>query len=282
MSILTGNDAANKAKYAREIFVSRMLKAIVWSIVLQCVYVSHVLFLMNTDILHPVQWIKNAYTSISSPGTWFYLLPLGVMTFAQGVLMSKDLLTEAPCVRTRFGILCSAVQPKNVVMAVLNMVFGAMIVSYYSALLGEETNILSRKCGSENGKCLNERNLYLISCGIWIGLYASIKRQIWEVRCVMFPMVQQLKSSQVKMRLGQFVLQSFKEAVLPYIYFCVLYWWCGCYLREHLSGFIGLPIDEDSVMPVFFWMKPFLAMRCLLFSAIIILTGRTMEMLFQV
>ncbi|XP_034245983.1 nucleoporin Ndc1 [Thrips palmi] len=282
MSTSTGNDAAIKGKYAREIFVSRMLKAILWSIVLQCVYVSHVLFLMNTDILHPLQWIKNAYTSISSIGTWFYLLPLGVMTFAQGVLMSKDLMTEASCVRTRFGILCSAFQPRNVVMAVLNMVFGAMIVSYYSALLGDETNILSRKCGSEHGKCLNERNLYLLSCGIWIGFYAATKRQIWEVRCVMFPMVQQLKSSQVKMRLGQSVLQSFKEAVLPYIYFCILYWWCGGYLREHLSGFIGLPIDEDSAIPVFFWMKPFLTLRCLLFSAIIILTGRTMEMLFQV
>lgn len=282
MSTPPGNDAATKATFAREIFVSRMLKAIVWSIVLQCVYVSHVLFLMNTDILHPVQWIKNAYLSISSLGTWFYLLPLGVMTFAQGVLMSKDLMKESPCIRSRFGILCSALQLKNIVMAVVNMVFGAMVVSYYSALLGEETNILSRKCGSEHGKCLNERNLYLISLGVWIGLYASVKRQIWEVHCVMFPMVQQLKSSQVKMRLAPLVLQSFKEAVLPYLYFCVLYWWSGSYLREHLSGFLGLPIDEDSIMPVFVWMKPFLILRCLLFSAIIILTGRTLEMLFQV
>lgn len=167
-------------------------------------------------------------------------------------------------------------------MAFLNMVFGAMIVSYYSALLGEDANIFTQKCGSEHGKCLNERNLYMIASGMWVGLYSSFKRQIWETKVVLFPMIQQRKYSQVKMRLGPLVMLSFKEAVLPYIYFCFLYWWCGSYLRDHLSGFLGIPTNEDYFIPVLFWLKPFLAMRCLLFSAIIILTGHTVEMLYQV
>lgn len=277
-----GSNGALKEKYGREIFVSRMLSAIVWSIILQCVYVSHVLFLMNINILHPMEWIKDACDSITNVGTWFYLIPLGVMTFAQGVLMSKDYMTDSTCLRTRFGILCNAFQPRNIVIAILNMVFGAMIVSYYSALLGEEANVFMRKCGSDRGKCLNERNLYLIASGVWVGLYTTLKRQLWEVRVVMFPMIQQLKYSQVKMRLGQLVIQSFKEAILPYMYFCILYWWCGGYLREHLSGFLGLPTSEDYSVSVMFWIKPFLAMRCILFSAIVILTGRTLEMLYQV
>lgn len=282
MSAQTYSNAGNKAKHGREIFVPRIAGAIVWSIVLQCLYVSCVLFLMNTDLLHPLQWIKNTYLSIANIGTWFYLIPLGVMTFAQGVLMSKDFMLEDLCTRTRFGIVCSAFQPRSVVIAILNMVFGAMIVSYYSALLGEDTNILTKNCGSERGKCLNERNFYLIASGVWIGLYSSIKRQVWEVRVLMFPMIQQLKYPQVKTRLGHLVIQSFKEAFLPYMYFCILYWWCGGYLREHLSGFLGVSTDEESVVSIMFWMKPFLMMRCLLFSAIIILSRRTVEMLFQV
>ncbi|KAK3929240.1 Nucleoporin Ndc1 [Frankliniella fusca] len=275
-------DVSNKAKFAREIFISRILSAVVWSIFLQCLYVSYVLFLMNIDILHPLQWIRSAYSSITNVGTWFYLIPLGVMTFAQGVLMSKDFMTESPCIRTRFGTICSAFQPRNLVMAFLNMIFGAMIVSYYSALLGDETNILTQECGNEQGKCLNERNLYLIACGIWIGLYTTFQRQMCETRVIMFPMVQQLKYPQVKLKLGQLVMQSIKEAVFPYAYFCLLYWAWGGYLCEHLSGFLGVTADNHSGISVLFWMKPFLAIRCLLFSAIIILSRRTIEMLFEV
>lgn len=270
------SEVSSKAKFAREVFVSRILRAVVWSIVLQCI-IAVLLgtpLLMNIDILHPLQWIKNAYSS----GTWFYLISLGVMTFAQGVLMSKDFLMESPCIRTRFGTICSAFQPRNLVMAFLNMVFGAMIVSYYSGLLGDKTKIFTE----DSGKCLNERNLYLIACGIWVGLYTTFHRQICEVRVVMFPMVQQLKYPQVKLKLGQLVMQSFKEAVLPYAYFCLLYWGWGGYLREHLSGFLGVTTDEHSAISVLFWMKPFLAIRCLLYSAIIILSGRIVEVLFQV
>lgn len=270
------------SKHGREIFVPRMLSAIVWSILLQCLYVWCVLFLMNTDFLHPVQWIRNAYSSITNVGTWFYLLPLGVMTFAQGVLMSKDFMLEDPCIRTRFGTFCSALRPRCLLIGALNMVFGAMIVSYYSALLGDDTNILTRSCSSVRGKCLNERNFYLIANGIWIGLFSSIKRQVWEVRVLVFPITQQLKYPQVKTKLGLLVIQSFKEAILPSVFFSVLYWWCGGYLREHLSGFLGVSADGDSTISFLFWMNPFLLARCLLFSAIILLTKRTVEMLFQV
>jgi len=243
------------------------------------------------------------------PGTWFYLIPLAAITLAQGVLMSKDYILGVPSFPTRFSFLCNLLMPRNILMAFMNVIFGAMVVTYYSTLLNEEPSFLTMKCQESDDRCLSGESIFLIVNGMWISLYVFWQQCTLEARVLNFPMIQQLKYPQVivfivscgqdllsnfltnyicylqvKNRLIPMALCSIREAVLPTLYCVIFYAWYGSSISEHVANFLGVspPEDQKRSLTGFLILQFWLLIRAHLCGAVIILIAHTLKFLFEV
>lgn len=271
---------------SREIFLWRVCASVFWSFILQAVLLIMFLFIMNFNPWHPVLWIQQSLALSVSLRTWLYLVPLGLVIFAQCIVCCKDFIVVNRYCGTRFAVFCSMFSPHTLIIGTLYSVTGGLITWIYLSLLGGKYGKMLAVCSSDEKKtCLIEGYLFLILNGFWIGIYFFVHDHVFGLKTVLFPIVQQLKFLQVKAELQPLMKQAMIDAVSPTIYFVVMYYWNGGAVRDYVSDFLDSNIEEKSQETIFGLMNMMnvsLLLYSWFFSSTFIFTIYIMKLMFQV
>lgn len=271
----------------KEIYVWRMALAVFWSIIIQVIFLSWFIFIINVNLLHPYVWFVNWFGTFASIGTWLNIFPLIVIIFSQGVLCSKDYINGPPYYRTRFEMMRKVISVHNLVMGSLHAFVGITIAYIYTSLCGSAYNSLTVPCTTQAsnapvGLCLVEKRFFLICGGIWIGLYYFLSGYIFGTKNLVFPPIQQYKFIQVKANFVQNLKQSMSDTLFPTLLFLVLYYFRGGYLRTSFCSLFSLNFITDPVDSLFGIINVTMILFLWFLSSLFFVTLRLMELLFNI
>jgi nucleoporin NDC1 len=267
----------------REIISWRATAAVFWSFVIQTAFLLMILFLMNFNIWHPVLWIQQSAGLCLSLGTWVYMLPLGFVMCAQGIVCCKDYMVASRYCGTRFAIFCNMFSPRTLIMGTLYAVISGCITWIYLSLLRGKYGQMAAVCSSDDNKtCLIEGHLFLMLNGFWRGIYFFVHDYIFSPRTLMFPVIQQFKFLQVKAELQSLMKQAMIDAISPTMYFIVIYFWNRGAIRDYVCDFMDYNTEDKSLETLFELMNISLVFYALCFSGIFIFTINTVMLMFRV
>lgn len=183
----------------KEILLWRLFTAIIWSVTSQIFILTVFLSLVNLNILHPILGLQAGLKSLFTWHTMFHLIPLGAITFAQGLICSKEYISGNPFLSTRFGIILNVLSLRNIFLCGLHIISGLLTSWLYLSLLNITLyNSMIKLCQNGNLKCLNESTLFIITSGLWVGFYYYVKEHLCGLKNIFFPVIEQNTFLQVQ------------------------------------------------------------------------------------
>ncbi|XP_044728606.1 nucleoporin NDC1 [Chrysoperla carnea] len=267
----------------KEILLWRLSTAVVWSVISQIFILTLFLAIVNLNILHPIDGLSIVFNTIFSWRTVFYLVPLAGITFAQGVICSKEYISGNPFLSTRFAIIINLLSIRSIILCGLHTLSGLMTVWLYLTLLQiQNYNSIVKICANGLLKCLNEPNLFLTISGLWIGFYYFIKEHLVSAKNIFFPVIEQNPFLQIKSTMFNLFSTSIFNASLPIGYYLLLFYVYGGYLRNYVLSLSYLEFEDqplDSIQGLF---QPTLILCAWLFASLFVFTMSSMELLFKV
>lgn len=271
----------------KETLVWRMALAVFWNIIIQVIFLSWFIFIINISVFDPYIWFVNWFRNFASMGTWLKICPLIVIIFAQGVLCSKDYITGPSYYRTRLEMIRKVVSRRNLVTGSLHVFVGITIAYVYTSFCGPAYNSLTVPCTSQSpnatvGLCLVEKKFFLICSGIWTGLYYFLSSHIFGTRNLVFPPIQQYKFIQVKANFVQNLKQSMSDTLFPTLLFLIFYYLRGGYVRESFCNLISLNFITDPIDSLFEIVNLTMILFLWFLASLFFVTLRLMELLFNI
>lgn len=262
----------------KEILLWRLIYAVICSVLSQVLILIAFLFIINVNILHPLIWIVSTLSTLTSLNTWLFLIPLGSIIFAQGIICSKDYVFETSYRTNRIMKFLGAFSIRNLIILSLHIVTGVLIVWMYLNLLGETHGSLYTQC-KLNQYCLIEETFFMLLNGLWIGVFYFTKQYISEEKNIQFPVIQQ--KSFLSVHLGAKLKQAMKNAIWPTVYFLVIYYYRGTYLRQWFTSIFNLSLDKQP-LSLYDMCSSLLLLYSWMFSTLFIFTMLSMKLFFEV
>ncbi|GLV43908.1 Nuclear division cycle 1 [Carabus blaptoides fortunei] len=263
----------------KELLFWKLIYAVTCSVLSQVFLFIAFLFIMNISLLHPIIWIQETFSTLTSFRTWLLLIPLASIIFAQGIICSKEYVFESSYRTNRIQKCLGIISVRNLFMICLHIMTSGLMVWLYRTLLGPDYGSVCRNCDTDDEHCLNEEVFYLILNGLWIGLYYFVKRSLSDEKSILFPVIQQRKLLTIKSNIVRKLNQAMNEAVWPTLYFIVIYYYRGTIVRDwYIDNFkltlANEPISllDSSVLLIYAW----------LFSTLFIFTMLSMRLFFEV
>ncbi|XP_060526986.1 nucleoporin NDC1 [Cylas formicarius] len=216
----------------KDLLLRKLTYAVTCSVVSQIVILILYIVAVNSNIFHPWEWLMLSGKTLISFSTLIFLIPFLAIIFAQSMICAKDYVIKSSYCSTRFQKFVVTFSMRNWVLLLLHIIVGALLIWLMLSISGGRHQNLIQACNG-NRVCLNESSFFLISSGLWTGLYFFIKVYIAE-KNLTFPVIQQRKllqfTSQLRLLLRESILLSF----WPALYFSILYYIRG---EEFSSGF---------------------------------------------
>lgn len=259
----------------KDILLWKLIYAVICSVLSQVIFLLMFIFVLNMNVFQPFNWITSSFTILTSLSTILCLLPLGSIIFAQGIICSKNYVFESPYRSNRIMKILGTFSFRNLVILLLHIITGVLIVWLYLNLIGGNGSFYN-ECNKNY--CVVEETFLLLLNGFWIGLFYFFKKYVSKEKSIQFPVIQQGKYLSVKLR--NRLKQALKEAVWPTVYFLIIYYYRGGYIRDSFTLFFNMPLDKK---PLNFWdiCNSMLLVYSWLFSTLFIFTMLSMEFFFE-
>ncbi|XP_075229726.1 nuclear division cycle 1 [Lycorma delicatula] len=268
----------------KDMHVWRMTAAVSWSILFQFMFLCLFIIITTIDVWNFDGFLAPFHSLFSSK--CFYIIPLAVVIFFQGIICSRDYLKppKAHFISQRYLILISLFSYQNMAALFVHILLGFTVSFVYSSLSNDRINSISVRCTSGelnfyDGICLNEKKFFLVLGGIWIGFYTFITDYIFQSRTLNFPPVQQHKFIRMQAAFFSCLKNSTIKAIVPSFLFCMLYYFKGNTPRSYFCSFADFYpphylLDTlftlfDQELMIFLWL--FTAMYLLMLDIMVIL-----------
>ncbi|XP_068624234.1 nucleoporin NDC1-like [Battus philenor] len=265
-----------------EIFVQRLVKAVLWNIVLQTLLTILLVFVIRSDPFHPVTWMVLTFHDIISWKMSLNVLLLSLVSFFQAYVYGSYYTIHQPKHFTRFSMFLNMFSLHNIVFGVLYSLNGYFTMSLYSSLAGNSFNILKKKCERFDGQCLTEQSLFLQFGGMWMGLYYFVNVHILGTTIVTFPHIYQDKLQQIKLVVSHIISIGFKKSVMPVIYFCIFYYIWGSKPRQVVSDVYSLYLEDPELDNVLNLLTSGIYIGLWFYTSLFFISVYTMRTVFNI
>lgn len=186
---------------AKRLCVYRFTSATIICLFIQYFLLTFSVLITNTNPLSPLKWIFGTFKSILSISTLLYLVPIGGLTVANGVMLLQNQLSSR-----KLGEISKAL--RKLLKFGFQTLTGLLLTWIFLRFLNEEYgSVTVKKTKEYNLKCI-----YLLLCGIATVGHCISKRQIDAIE---FPVVQQRKYVRVKAAMYQNLWKALVESVFP-------------------------------------------------------------------
>ncbi|XP_784037.4 nucleoporin NDC1 [Strongylocentrotus purpuratus] len=243
--------ASNKDWYMKDVFHWRTGASIAWSMLLLPPALGVYICLAHFSLLHPTAWLIGwIRTCFSFHGMSCIFLVLLCSLFA-GFSNAMSYIAVPYIHRNRVSIILSVTRPPRLLHAAGHALLGGVTAWSCCKLIGGSYQELSTRCnGEESGLCLNERHLFLVLFGAFLGAVYSVAYFLHRQNLLTFNIIQQVKFFQVKSSVPQSVLKNSVWALRLCAYYFAFYYLCGCLFKSWLLTNLQLqelPIPVDSI-----------------------------------
>ncbi|XP_013173933.1 PREDICTED: nucleoporin NDC1-like [Papilio xuthus] len=230
-----------------EIFSQRLVKAVLWNIVLQTVLATGLVFVIQVDPLHPVSWLVSTFHDIFSWKMGLNVVLLSLVSFFQAYVYGTYYTVQQPKYFTRFSMFFNMFTLQNIVFGILYSLNGYFSINLYTSLADSKFNTLKKACEKYDGQCLSEQSLLLQFGGMWMGMYYFLSVHILGTTVLTFPHIYQDKLQQIKLVISHIISSGFRKSIMPVVYFCLFYNLWGNKSRNIVSDVYSLYLEDPPL-----------------------------------
>ncbi|CAK1579374.1 unnamed protein product [Parnassius mnemosyne] len=265
-----------------EIFSQRLVKAVLWNIVLQTLLAALLVFVIQVNPLHPLSWIISTFHDIFSWKMCLNVVLLGLVSFFQAYVYGSYYTIQRPKNFTRFSIFLNTFTMQNIIFGILYSLNGYFAMSLYSSLAGSNYNVLKKKCEQYDGQCLSEQSLFLQFGGMWMGLYYFLQVHIFGTTVLTFPHIYQEKLQQIKLVVSHIISTGFRKSFVPVLYFCIFYYLWGSKPRNVVSDVYSLYLEDPPLDNVVIMLTTGIYIGLWFYTSLFFISVYTMRTIFNI
>ncbi|XP_041475629.1 nucleoporin NDC1-like [Lytechinus variegatus] len=240
--------ASSKDWYMKDVFNWRTGASIAWSMLLLPPAVGIYICLAHFSLLHPTTWLFGwLQTCFSLHGISCIFIIFLCSLFA-AISNAFSYIVVPYIHRNRLSIILSVTRPTRLLHAAGHALLGGITAWSTCKLVGGDYLALSTRCnGEERGLCLNERHLFLVLFGAFIGIVYSVSYYLNRHNLLTFNIIQQVKFFQVKSNVAQLVLKNSVWSLRLCTYYYAFYYLCGCLFKSWFLTNLDL---QELAVPV--------------------------------
>lgn len=265
-----------------EIFAQRLIVAVLWNIGLQTMLAVLLVFLIQVNILHPLDWITSTLNDIFGWKMALNIVLLGTVSFFQAYIYGNYYMMPLPKYFTRFSMFLNMFSVQNSIFGILYALSGYFTMCLYSSLAKSNYNNLKKICVQSDGQCLMEQSLFLQFGGMWMGIYYFLNIHIFGTSILLFPHIFQDKFQQIKLSINNILSSGFKSSIAPVFYFCVYYSLWGSKPRAVVSDVFSLYLEDPPLDNVMNLINSGIWIGLWFYTSLFFVSVYTMRMIFNV
>uniref|UniRef100_H9H7Z7 Nucleoporin NDC1 n=1 Tax=Monodelphis domestica TaxID=13616 RepID=H9H7Z7_MONDO len=231
----------------------RIVNSIIWSVLLLPVCTMAFVIFSSLNILHPIQWISDAFHDLYGSCVIFYLLLLSMVIVVISVFNVEfyTVVPSIPC--SRLALLGKIVHPQQVMHSLVHSAMGMLMVWCAAVMTKEQYHVLAVPCTDSSSldskaaqACLNERHLFLLLSGAFMGYSYSLLYFVNNMNYLPFPIIQQYKLLRFRRVLPLLLRHSAVESLYLVRNFCGFYYFLGYIPKAWISTAMDLHKDEKQ------------------------------------
>lgn len=265
-----------------EIFSQRLIVAVLWNIGLQTLLAVVLVFLIQVNFLHPIEWITSTLNDIFGWKMGLNIVLLGTVSFFQAYIYGSYYMMPLPKYFTRFSMFLNMFSVQNSIFGILYALSGYFTMGLYSSLAKSDYNNLKKNCEHSDGQCLMEQSLFLQFGGMWMGLYYFLNVHIFGTSILLFPHIYQDKFQQIKLAINNILSSGFKSSIMPVLYYCVFYYLWGSKPRSIVSDVFSLYLEDPPLDQIMNLIESGIWIGLWLYTSLFFVSVYTMRTVFNI
>lgn len=265
-----------------EIFSQRLIVAVLWNIGLQTLLAVVLVFLIQVNILHPLEWITSTLEDIFGWKMGLNIVLLGMVCFFQAYIYGSYYMMPLPKYYTRFSMFLNIFSVQNVIFGILYALSGYFTMGLYSSLAKSDYNNLKKNCELSDGQCLMEQSLFLQFGGMWMGLYYFLNVHIFGTPILLFPHIYQDKFQQIKLAINNILSSGFKSSIMPVFYYCGFYYLWGSKPRNVVSDVFSLYLEDPPLDQIMNLIRSGIGIGLWFYTSLFFISVYTMRTVFNI
>ncbi|XP_072505620.1 nucleoporin NDC1 [Notamacropus eugenii] len=231
----------------------RIATSVVWSVLLLPVCTMAFIIFSRLNLLHPIQWISDAFRDLYGPYIFFYLLLLSVVIVIISVF-NVEFYTVAPSIPcSRLALIGKIVHPQQVIHSLVHSAMGMLMAWCAAVMTKDQYHVLAVPCTDSDSldsqaarACLNEHHLFFLLAGAFMGYSYSLLYFVNNMNYLPFPIIQQYKFLRFRRALPLLLRHSAVESLYLVRNFCGLYYFLGYIPKAWISTAMDLQKDENQ------------------------------------
>lgn len=265
-----------------EIFSQRLIVAVVWNIGLQTLLAVVLVFLIQVNILHPLEWITSTLDDIFGWKMGLNMVLLGMVSFFQAFIYGSYYMMPLPKYFTRFSMFLNVFSMQNLIFGILYALSGYFTMGLYSSLAKSDSINLKKNCEYSDGQCLMEQSLFLQFGGMWMGLYYFLNVHIFGTSILLFPHIYQDKFQQIKLAINNILSSGLKSSIMPVLYYCGFYYLWGSKPRSIVSDVFSLYLEDPPLDQIMNLISSGIWIGLWLYTSLFFISVYTMRTVFNI
>ncbi|XP_075038234.1 nucleoporin NDC1 isoform X2 [Mixophyes fleayi] len=236
----------------RQVLKWRVAASFAWSVILLPLSCVAFITLSRFHIFHPIQCLTDSLNVVVSSSTFFCLL---LLCGLQGVqcAFNVEFFSVVPSIPgSRLSLIGQILLPQHVLHSLVHALMGVLVFWCCAVLSGAQNQSLAAHCISEHGgkegniqsMCLNERYLFLLLTGAFLGYSYSLLYFVRNMNYLTFPNVQQFKYLQFRRFLPILLKHSCVHSLYLVRNVTAIYFFLGYIPRTWVQAVLYLRMDH--------------------------------------
>ncbi|XP_027708617.1 nucleoporin NDC1 [Vombatus ursinus] len=231
----------------------RIATSVVCSVLLLPVCTTAFVVFSSLNLLHPIQWISDAFHNLYGSYVVFYLLLLSLVVVIISIF-NIEFYTVAPSIPcSRLALIGKIVHPQQVMHSLVHSAMGMLMAWCAAVMTKDQYHVLAVPCTDSDSldskvarACLNEYHLFLLLAGAFMGYSYSLLYFVNNMNYLPFPIIQQYKFLRFRRALPLLLRHSAVESLYLVRNFCGLYYFLGYIPKAWISTAMDLHRDEKQ------------------------------------
>ncbi|KAM4023233.1 LOW QUALITY PROTEIN: nucleoporin NDC1 [Anomaloglossus baeobatrachus] len=236
----------------RKVLRWRVAASLAWAVILLPLCCLAFICLSKFQIFHPAQCLTDAIKESLSGSSFFCLLLLCLLQTVQCTFNVQFHSVVPSIPSSRLSLIGLILLPQHVIHSVLHATMG-MLVFRCCVVLGQTPyRGLTVPCNPDpsghedksQAMCLNERYLFLLLTGWFMGYSYSLLYFRHNMNCLSFPSVQQFKYLQFRQSVPNLLKHTCVQSLYLIRNFTAVYFFLGYIPRKWIQAVLNLQMDK--------------------------------------
>ncbi|XP_077134141.1 nucleoporin NDC1 [Ranitomeya variabilis] len=236
----------------RKVLRWRVAASLAWAVILLPLCCLAFICLSKFHIFHPAQCLTDSIKDALSSSTFFCLLLLCILQTVQ-CTFSVQFHSVVPIIpSSRLSLIGLILLPQHMLHSVVHATMGVLVFWCCTVLGQTQYRGLTVPCNSDpsghedksQAMCLNERYLFLLLTGGFMGYSYSLLCFRHNMNCLSFPSVQQFKYLQFRQSVPNLLKHSCVQSLYLARNFTAVYFFLGYIPRKWIQSFLNLQMDQ--------------------------------------